>query len=186
MTVPLRERNRRVYIAGFMASGKSTLGPIVANTLGFEFVDLDAAIAAREGHSVRNIFRDKGEAYFRTAERAIVAELSLREGLIVSLGGGTVADPEAFRILTTTGILVYLRVPVREIVRRLRRKTDRPMVLGPDGERLKEEELRERVVALLARREPLYAQADVTIDADQVRLGFTVDRLVGALRPLLR
>jgi shikimate kinase len=186
VTVPLRERNHRVYLAGFMASGKSTLGPIVANALGFEFTDLDAAIAAREGQSVRDIFRDKGEPYFRMKERATVAELSLRERLIVSLGGGTLADPEAFSIVTTTGILVFLKVPVEEIVRRLRRKTDRPMVLGPGGERLKEEELRERILALLARREPLYAQADITIDADQVRLGFTVDRLVRALTPLLR
>ena len=135
---------------------------------------------------MREIFRDHGESYFRQKERETVAELSLRDGLIVSLGGGTLSDQEALAIVTTTGILVYLKVPVEEIVRRLRNKTDRPMVLGPDGERLNEEELRQRILHLLAEREPLYAHADLTILADQMRLGLTVDRLVKELSPMLR
>lgn len=186
MTAPAEHRNRRIYLTGFMGSGKSTLGPILANVLGFEFVDLDTAIAAREGKSVREIFRDQGEPYFRTKERETIAELSLRDGLIVSLGGGTLTDQDCLAIIKSTGILVYLKVPVEEIVRRLRNKTDRPMVLGPDGERLNEEELRQRILQLLAQREPLYANADLTIFADQVRLGLTVDRLVKELSPLLR
>lgn len=186
MTPPLQHRNRRIYLTGFMGSGKSTIGPILANVLGYEFVDLDSAVGAREGKTVREIFRDHGESYFRQKERETVTELSLRDGLIVSLGGGTLSDQEALAIVTTTGILVYLKVPVEEIVRRLRNKTDRPMVLGPDGERLNEEELRQRILHLLAEREPLYAHADLTILADQMRLGLTVDRLVKELSPMLR
>jgi shikimate kinase len=186
MTAPGQQRNRRIYLTGFMGSGKSTIGPILANVLGYEFVDLDSAIAAREGKSVREIFRDHGESHFRQKERETVAELSLRDGLIVSLGGGTLTDRDCLATVKATGILVYLKVPVEEIVRRLRNKTDRPMVLGPDGERLNEQELRERILQLLAQREPLYANADLTIVADQVRLGLTVDRLVRELSPLLR
>jgi shikimate kinase len=186
MTPPVQHRNRRIYLTGFMGSGKSTIGPILANVLGYEFVDLDDAVAAREGKTVREIFRDHGESYFRRKECETIAELSLRDRLIVSLGGGTLADQESLAIVTSTGILVYLKVPVEEIVRRLRNKTDRPMVLGPDGERLNEEELRQRILHLLAQREPFYAHADLTILADQTRLGLTVDRLVRELSPLLR
>jgi shikimate kinase len=186
MTAPVQQRNRRIYLTGFMGSGKSTIGPILANVLGYEFVDLDNAIAAREGKSVREIFRDHGESHFRRKERETVAELSLRDGLIVSLGGGTLTDQDCLAVVKATGILVYLKVPLEEIVRRLRNKTDRPMVLGPDGERLNEQELRERILQLLAQREPFYANADLTIVADQVRLGLTVDRLVRELSPLMR
>ena len=186
MTVPLQQRNRRIYLTGFMTSGKSTIGPILANVLGFEFADLDVTIAAREGKSVRKIFQDHGEAYFRRKERESVTELSLRDRIIVSLGGGTLADEGALTVVTSTGILVYIKVPVDQIVRRLRNKTDRPMVLGTDGGRLNEEELRKRILELLAVREPLYERADITIQADQMRLGLTVDRLVKLLKPMLK
>jgi shikimate kinase len=186
MTVPIQQRNRRIYIAGFMASGKSTVGPILANALGFDFVDLDADVAAREGKTVREIFRDHGEAYFRQREREAVAALSRREHVVTSLGGGTLLDPGAMETITTTGILVYLKVPAEIVVRRLRNKTDRPMVLGSDGERLNEEQLRERITTLLAQREPLYARADLTVLADEQRLGLTVDRLVHELSPMIR
>lgn len=186
MTLPPQQRNRRIFITGFMASGKSTLGPILANSLGFDFLDLDAAIAAQEGKSIREIFGGKGERYFRRREREILTALGGREGIVVSLGGGTLSDPDTLSLIMSSGILVYLKVPPEEIIRRLRHKTDRPMVLGVDGERLDEGHLRERVGVLLASREPLYALADLTIEADQVRLGLTVDRLVRLLTPLLR
>jgi shikimate kinase len=186
MTVPVRQRNTRVYIAGFMASGKSTVGPILANSLGFDFVDLDVRIAAKEGKSVGEIFKDHGEAYFRQKEREEIEALSRRAHVVVSLGGGTLLDPASMEIVTSTGILVYLRVAAEIVLRRLRNKTDRPMVLGPDGARLSEEELRQRILTLLAQREPLYASADVTVQADQEHLGLTVDRLVHELAPLLR
>ena len=185
MTTPLEKRNRRIYIAGFMTSGKSTIGPILANALGFEFVDLDVAIATRAGKSIREIFLEDGEAHFRQKERDLVAELSARDRTVIALGGGTVEDPETLTRVTSTGILVYLKVPVDEIVRRLRNKTDRPMVLGPDGERLNEDDLRQRILTILSRREPLYGRADLTISADQARIGVTVDRLVHMLSPLV-
>ncbi len=186
MSIPIAERNRRIFLTGFMASGKSTIGPILANALGFEFVDLDLAIARVEGKTVREIFRDEGEHYFRERERAMVTELSGRDRVVISLGGGTLSDPDTLPIITGSGILVYLKVPVGEITRRLRNKTDRPMVLNADGERLNEDQLRDRIATLLAMREPVYALADVTLEADQQRLGLTVDRLVRALAPLVR
>ena len=183
--IPLHQRNRRIYITGFMTSGKSTIGPILANALGFEFVDLDVAVSQREGKTIREVFLEKGEAYFRQSERAMVAELSTRDHTVIALGGGTLEDPETLHVVMSTGIMVYIKVPVDEIVRRLRNKTDRPMVLGPDGERLSEEDLRQRVLAILSRREPLYEHADISIHGDQARIGLTVDRLVHMVNPLV-
>lgn len=185
MTIPLQQRNHRIYLTGFMTSGKSTIGPILANALGFEFVDLDTMIAEQEGKSIREIFQEDGEAYFRKKEQATVRALSTRERIVIALGGGTLDDPETLATVASTGILVYLKIPVEEIVRRLRNKTDRPMVLGADGERLTEQDLRERILGILARREPIYARADITVQGDQARVGVTVDRLVRLLSPLV-
>ena len=185
MTIPLQQRNRRVYITGFMASGKSTIGPILANALGFEFVDLDATIAESAGMTIRQIFLQHGEAHFRQIEREHITALSARDRTVIALGGGSVEDAATLALICSTGILVYLKVPVDEIVRRLRNKTDRPMVLDAEGERLSDMDLRKRILTILTRREPLYSRADITITSDQVRVGVTVDRLVRMLNPLL-
>jgi shikimate kinase len=185
MPVPLQQRKHRVYITGFMASGKSTIGPILANALGFDFVDLDVAIAESAGMTIRQIFLQHGEEHFRQIEREHISALSTRDRTVIALGGGSVEDEATLALIRRTGILVYLKVPVDEIVRRLRNKTDRPMVLDADGERLSDQDLRTRILTMLTRREPLYSRADITITSDQVRVGVTVDRLVRMLSPLV-
>jgi shikimate kinase len=185
MSVPLQQRNRRIYITGFMASGKSTIGPILANALGFAFVDLDSAIVESAGITIREIFLRNGEAHFRQLEREVIAALSGRDRTVIALGGGSLEDPATLALVMDTGILVYLKVPVDEIVRRLRNKTDRPMVLDASGERLSDDDLRKRILAILTKREPLYSRADITISSDQVRVGVTVDRLVRMVSPLV-
>ena len=182
----LRARNQRIYLTGFMGSGKSTIGPIVANTIGYEFVDLDRQIEEQEGCVVAEIFRTRGEPAFRALEHAKLTELSARPRIVVSLGGGTVVVPATFDLVRGTGIVVYLSIAEEELPRRLRRRNDRPLLNGPSGERLPDEELRRRVRDLHAAREPIYRQADLIVPTDERRLGLTVDRLVKLLSPHLR
>jgi shikimate kinase len=99
----------------------------------------------------------------------------------VSLGGGAVVDPESFRQIKTAGVVVYLKLTPEQIFQRLRNKSDRPMLLGPTGEKLAEEDLRVRILRLYREREQTYALADIVLQTDESKLGLTVDRLVKKL-----
>jgi shikimate kinase len=186
MSEPAVNRSSRIYLTGFMASGKSTVGPILANSLGYDFVDIDTMIEASQRKSVRHIFREQGEQYFRGLEREAIAALIKRENLVVALGGGALTDPANLHMVATTGILVYLKVPPEEILKRVQHRTDRPLLTGPEGEQLAPAELRKRVLALYAAREPLYSAADIVVRADEQRLGLTVDRVMKLLARFLR
>ncbi len=179
-------RRDRVYLTGFMGSGKSTVGPILANTIGYGFVDLDRVIEETEGVTVAEVFRLRGEEYFRTREREAIARLSREPGRVIALGGGALIDPVNFETVIATGILVYLRLPKDVLFRRLERREDRPLLRDAAGGCLPGEQLRERFEALYRVREPLYARADLILDADERHVGVTVDRLSRVLVPLLR
>jgi shikimate kinase len=176
-------RRERIYLTGFMGSGKSTIGPILANSIGYEFADVDKTIERTTGKSVNEIFLESGEQQFRALERGIIASLSARPHLVVSLGGGTIMDAENFRLITASGILVFLKSTPEEIFQRVRRRDDRPVLRDETGERLEEDRLRERITALYTLREPVYSRADITVHTGDRRVGLTVDELVRILMP---
>ena len=154
----------RVYLTGFMASGKSTVGPLLADRLGYRFVDLDWLVEAQAGRSVPELFAE-GEGVFRAAEAAALRETTGGEGLVVSTGGGTLAAPQNLVVARAAGPVVWLRTSVPVILDRVGDADGRPM-LAHAGRPLQGEPLRARVADLLAAREPFYAQADLAIDAD--------------------
>ncbi len=182
--LPLEQRNSRIYLTGFMGSGKSTIGPILANSLGYEFVDLDRSIEEEQGMSVNAIFQRSGEAGFRVLERDALRALQRRDRVVIALGGGTLTTAENLERVLASGIVVYLKISIEQLHLRLRRKGDRPMLAGADGQPLDDETFRARVASLYAAREPLYAQADFTFQTDQARLGITVDTLIRRLAPI--
>jgi len=168
-----------------MGSGKSTIGPIVANSIGFDFVDIDRAIERSVGKSVNEIFLESGEDHFRSLERTLVAEVSSREQLVVSLGGGTFVDEENFRLIRETGIVIYLKSTPDQIFRRVYHREDRPVLKDAKGERLTDDQLRMRIDTLYRVREPIYALADFTVLTDDKRVGVTVDEVVRILARIL-
>ncbi len=186
MTTDLRARRGRIFLTGFMGCGKSTIGPILANSIGYQFVDLDRLIEDRNGKSVKRIFQEEGERFFRDEEIAVLEELTGRDRLVVALGGGTLAEPAAFATIVHAGILVYLKVPPDDLLKRLQHKTDRPLLMDEHGNRLPEAALRARMMELFTRRAPLYERADVIVFADEQRLGLTVDHIVRMLSPVLK
>ena len=186
MTPPTpHARPPRVYLTGFMGCGKSTVGPILANTLGYAYVDLDSAIESRSGKSIASLFGDSGEEEFRRIEQDVFRTVSAPSRIVVSLGGGALTDQATLAHARATGVLVYLQASIDDIVIRLRRKTDRPLLLSPNGEPLSDRAFRERVRALLAEREPVYRTADIIVDTAGSKLGLTVDHIARDLLPLL-
>ena len=169
-----------------MGSGKSTIGPILANTIGYEFVDIDRCLEEAVGMSVTRIFQEHGEPYFRQQERRLVAELSRRVRTVISLGGGTLGDAQNFSAITSSGIVVYLKVSPEKLFERLNHRDGRPLLTSTQGERLGPEALRERIQLLYNEREPVYAKADFTIVTDETRVGVTVDSIVKLLSSAFR
>jgi shikimate kinase len=178
-------RYNRVFLTGFMGSGKSTVGPILANSVGYDFVDLDALIEAAEGCSISEIFRTRGEAYFRQREQEEILRLSVRPKLIVALGGGTLVVPETSRIIRSSGVLVYLKLSPEQVYQRVRHRGERPLLADVEGGRLSPDELKARIEHLYRQREALYASADITVESDARRVAVTVDRVVRELASLL-
>lgn len=152
-----RDAARPIFLVGMMGVGKTTIGRQLAAALGRDFVDLDQAIEARCGVRVATIFDIEGEAGFRRRETAALDEYTRRPGLVLATGGGAVLAEANRRMLSERGCVVYLRAGVDELYRRVARDRSRPMLRADDP--------RQRIVDLLAQREPLYESvADVTLD----------------------
>lgn len=173
-----------IYLNGFMASGKSTIGPILANTLGWEFFDLDKVIEEEIGKKVVDIFRDEGEEFFRRKESETLQQLSKSEFAVISLGGGTATFEQNIEILRKTGKVIYLKTSVESLYKRLRNKKDRPL-FNEEISGVKKEEIKDRIIRLLDMREPYYRRADYIINTDEYPLGVTVDKIVKLLRKSL-
>lgn len=164
-----RRRSDRVFLTGFMGSGKSTVAPLLAGAMGAGFHDLDAEIERRTGKSVTGIFQQDGEAYFRRVEREALFGTAGLHAVVVALGGGTIANEENFAFVKSAGLLVWLRVDDETLFSRLKSKTDRPL-LAPDagpgsGAGHNDDTLRNTMRRLLAVREPFYKRADIVIDS---------------------
>jgi shikimate kinase len=167
-----------VYLTGFMGSGKSTIGPILANTLGWEFYDLDILIETKTNMKIKEIFDEYGEDHFRILERNALLEISENDKIVVSLGGGTIANDENLQILKKTGLLFYLKLTPATAYRRLKHKRDRPVLLSDMDEGFSKEDLLNKINLLYEKRKMFYEQSDFIIDTDYIPVGKTVDRIV--------
>ena len=147
----------RVFLVGPPGAGKSSIGARLAERLGLSFVDADREIEHRAGCSISEIFRARGERWFRELERAIIAELSCREDIVLAAGGGAVLDTATRALLRRCGRVVYLHAGVETLLQRTAADTSRPLLAGPDR--------RARLLTMLEEREPLYRQlAELSID----------------------
>jgi shikimate kinase len=170
-----------IFLTGFMASGKSTIGPILANTFGWNFYDLDRLIEEKVGKKIKDIFDVEGEEFFRDIERKLLQEVSQLQNYIIALGGGTIADPTNIKMIKSTGLLIYLETSPNEAYKRLRFKRDRPVLLFEGEEEPTESEFLEKINTLLKKRKKYYDQADVKISTDNIRIGNTIDKLISII-----
>lgn len=153
------EAVERVVLVGFMAAGKSTVGPLLAGRLGWQYVDFDDVIEARTGLPISEIFRVQGEAAFRAMEARLTDEFGCARGVVLAPGGGWITNPALLDGLCAGSLVVWLRVsPEEAVARALADDVHRPLLAGPDP--------LARARLLLAEREPLYYLADVVVDVD--------------------
>jgi len=165
------------YLTGFMASGKSTIGPIVANTLGWDFFDLDKEIVKKERRTIKKIFKENGEEYFRQLEIETLNELSAQKFSIISLGGGTLTNQKNRKVIKATGKLIYLESSIEVAFRRLKNKRDRPVLLSDNEDEQTEETIYNKIKILFNERRKYYEEADYTFNTDVDPIGTTVDKI---------
>ena len=175
-----------IFLTGFSGSGKSTIGPLLANSLGYDFLDLDKEIERIADKSINRIFDEKGEEHFRTLELSALQRIVDRKDLVVSLGGGVLQSDNCFSLVISSGTLVYLHSSPLVLAKRLSHKTDRPLMKGENGERLSREEIEKKILALLEKREPRYKTAQIMVETDTKRIGSTVEELTRKIERYVR
>ena len=155
-----------IFLIGYMGSGKSTLGKILARQLDCDFIDIDKYIEARYRKTIRDLFAIYGESGFRKIERRLLEEVSDIGDVVIACGGGTPCFSDNMQIINSKGTSIYLRVPVERLYARLSRphsKAKRPVIAGKT-----DEELMQFIVENLAARDKYYSQASFSFDTTNI------------------
>lgn len=168
---------RSVVLVGMMGAGKSTIGRRLAARLHLPFLDADIEIEAAAGMSIPDIFETHGEAYFRDGEARVIARLLDGGPAVIATGGGAVMREETRDRIRDKAVSIWLKADLDVIMKRVRRRADRPL--------LQTEDPTGTVSRLLEAREPVYATADLTIGSRDVPHERIVDECVDALRARL-
>lgn len=161
----------RVYLTGFMGSGKTVLGELLAEEMSFGFVDLDALIEEAEGRSIPIIFASEGERTFRRIERRQLRVTGQLRDHVIAVGGGALLSWRAMRWARRNGVVVFLDVPTDQLVRRLLKSDgSRPLIAEALSEEDPESALRSRVTRMMRFRRRAYERADLIFRPEQESL----------------
>jgi shikimate kinase len=164
---------RTVALVGMMGAGKSSLGRRLAAKLDVPFRDADAEIEAAAGCSISQIFERYGETAFRDCERKVIARLLNDPPHVLATGGGAFIDSCVRERIKSSSLSVWINVPVEVLVERVTRRDTRPLLRNGDA--------REILTQLLAKRESIYAGADLIVEGEDGPHGAAVSRILAAL-----
>ncbi len=164
----------RVYLIGFMGSGKTTFGKRLAKQLGYTFVDTDKLIETQEGMTIPDIFALSGEAHFRALEQTVLHQTAHQTNAVIACGGGTPCFFDNIAWMRANGVVVYLKVPEKELFKRLQQASvKRPLLAGLDDAQLTAF-IRDKT----AERAAYYEQAHQVIDPTAVSVAFVAEQLL--------
>ena len=165
-----------LVLAGFMGTGKTTVGKILAGQLGRPFLDTDALVEVATGMTVAEIFARYGEEAFRAREHEACKEVAGRQGLVVALGGGALLDPANRAAIESSGVLVLLTCEHLALAARLResaRRRERPLLSG---------DLEGTIDRLLKKREPVYSTVRLRVDTTRATPHEVAEQVLGLYR----
>jgi shikimate kinase len=146
-----------IVLVGLMGAGKTTVGRRLSDKLGIPFVDADHEIEIAAGKRIAEIFADHGEAYFREGERKVIARLLESGAQVMATGGGAFMNEETRRRIREAGVSVWLRADLALLLKRVSRRSDRPLLNNDDPAVV--------MTRLVEQRYPVYATADITVDS---------------------
>lgn len=153
---------QNIILAGFIGTGKTSAGQLLAMELNREFLDMDLTIEQREQRTINQIFADEGQAYFRQLEANLCCELSGREGVVIATGGGALVSEENLRVVESTGLVICLDCEPAVLWKRIGQRQGRPMLAEEDETRFA------RLAALLEQRTPAYRRIQHHIDVSHL------------------
>lgn len=162
-----------LILIGLMGAGKSAVGRRLAASLNLPFTDADGEIEAAAGQTISEIFTEHGEAYFRTGERKVIARLLENGPQVLATGGGAYMDLETRAAVKANGISIWLKANLRVLMKRVGRRNNRPLLQVDNPETVMKK--------LIAQRNPVYAQADITVESREVPHEVMVNSIVDAL-----
>ncbi len=168
----------QIILLGYMASGKSTISKVLADILNIESIDLDNYVSEKEVDTIKNIFKNKGEIYFRLQENKYLNELlNSQKNFVLALGGGTPCYSNNMDIINNKSTSVYLNANLNTLLKRLQKeKINRPLI-----SHLNDDKLKEYIAKHLFERAPFYDKADYTVNID----GKSINDLVKEIQKLI-
>src|SRR3974377_610070 len=162
---------RSIVLVGMMGAGKSSVGRRLAARLGIAFVDADTEIESAAGMTISEIFEKHGEAYFRAGEARVIARLLDNGPQVLATGGGAIMNPNTRDLIRDKGISVWLKADANVLLKRTKRRTDRPLA--------------EKIKELLPLREPVYARSDIGVRSREEPHDTIVDEILASLVKML-
>ena len=168
-----RLRNRPIVLVGLMGAGKSSIGRRLAEKLEIPFVDADHEIEVAADKTIAEIFADHGEAYFREGERRVISRLIENGAQVLSTGGGAFINEETRHSIQAHGISVWLKADLSLLMKRVMKRSDRPLLQTKDPEAVMQK--------LMDQRYPIYATADVTVESRDVQHTQMVNEVIKIL-----
>ncbi|MBU6140153.1 MAG: shikimate kinase [Proteobacteria bacterium] len=166
-----------IAIVGLMGVGKTTIGSKLSKKLGYYFIDSDREIEDRERKTIPEIFAQNGEKYFREVEENVIEEIALRdEEIVLSIGGGGFVSEKTRKILSQKAITIWLHAPINEILRRVGKRNNRPL-LNQKNKRLVLEDLAKQ-------RNPIYSQADLKFETAIQSREILTTKIINKIREL--
>jgi len=169
----MAELRRTIALVGMMGAGKSSIGRRLAARLSVPFRDADSEIEQAAGCTISEIFARYGESAFRDCERKVIDRLLGEPSHVLATGGGAFIDPLTRARMKECAVSVWIKASLDVLLARVQRKDDRPLLKGGDPRTILED--------LLVKREPIYAEADLTIESEAGPHDGTVERLLAAL-----
>lgn len=163
-----------IVLVGFMGTGKSKIGKLLAKKLEMKYLDTDEIIEEREGKSISQIFKEEGEEYFRKIESEVVGKMAELNGYVIATGGGIMLKQDNVSSLRKRGFIICLTANPEIIWQRVRNNNQRPLLSGFSKQK-------EKVRKLLDERIPFYSKADITIDTSYLSEEKVVDKMVNSL-----
>jgi|TARA_B100001142_G_scaffold309258_1_gene341573 shikimate kinase len=163
----------RIFLIGFMGSGKTTLGKELSKDLGLKFIDLDTYIENKIGMTITDIFNNKGEEKFRIIEKECLIELSTEEHIVIATGGGTPCFYNNMQKILDCGISIYLKTEIQDLLKRLEKdRKGRPLIQNKSIN-----EIKTYIKNQLPKRDNFYKQSDYTIDAKDISVEIIKEKI---------
>lgn len=165
--------SRSIVLIGLMGAGKTAVGRRLAKRLDLPFLDADNEIEKAAGESIKDIFAEHGEAYFRKGEQKVIARLLESGPQVLATGGGAYMNPETRDAIKALGVSIWLKANLRVLMKRVQRRDHRPLLATGDPEAVMKK--------LMAERDPVYAGADITVESREVPHDVIVGAAIDAI-----